>query len=154
MEKNGSKMMSIIVWALGNSFIFVFMFYLCYHHPMQRKMHASPQHDPAPDLTTPGGQPSTPHHHCERLLTGWMGGSLVVRATLRSGPEGLILARETQKEYSKVPFARPGTMYQKGCDYLQWSSPNGAVVSRVNIQVDRWSPGWWGSFRNDAHMSE
>jgi hypothetical protein len=42
-----------------------------------------------------------------------------VRATLRSGPEGPILARENQREYSKVPFARPRTMYQKGCDYLQ-----------------------------------
>jgi len=29
------------------------------------------------------------------------------------------LARENQREYSKVPFARPGTMYRKGCDYLQ-----------------------------------
>jgi hypothetical protein len=29
------------------------------------------------------------------------------------------LARENQREYSKVPLARPGTMYQKGCDYLQ-----------------------------------
>jgi hypothetical protein len=28
------------------------------------------------------------------------------------------LARENQREYSKVSFARPGTMYQKGCDYL------------------------------------
>jgi hypothetical protein len=62
----------------------------------------------------------------------------IVRATLRSGPESLILARENQRliiklkqemnsylarenqrEYSKVPFARPGTMYRKGCDYLQ-----------------------------------
>jgi hypothetical protein len=47
------------------------------------------------------------------------------------------LARENQREYSKVPFARPGTMYWKGCDYLQQSGPNGAVVSRVNIQVNR-----------------
>jgi hypothetical protein len=29
------------------------------------------------------------------------------------------LARENQREYSKVPFARPGTIYQKGFDYLQ-----------------------------------
>jgi hypothetical protein len=64
------------------------------------------------------------------------------------------LARVNQREYSKVPFARPRTMYQKGCDYLQWSSPNGAVVYRVNIQVNRWSPCWWGSSRNDMCTSE
>jgi hypothetical protein len=44
---------------------------------------------------------------------------VIVRATLQSGPESPILARENQREYSKVPFARPGTMYRKGCDYLQ-----------------------------------
>jgi hypothetical protein len=56
-----------------------------------------------------------------RLLTSWPGYLTTfsppkgeyssVRATLQSGPEGPILARENQREYSKVPFARPGTMY-------------------------------------------